>query len=66
MEADVADHRLERSKRDVRDWRYDEARRSGLTPVESLMFAESDRELEELRKLVRSGCPTELVRQIVL
>jgi hypothetical protein len=50
----------------VRNWRYDEARAAGLTPVESAMFAESDRELGELRRLVRKGCPVETIRAIVL
>lgn len=50
----------------VRNWRYDEARRAGLTAVESALFAESDRDLEELRKLVKAGCPVEQLRAIVL
>lgn len=50
----------------VRNWRYDEARQAGLTPVESAMFAESDRDLGELRKLVSKGCPLETIRAIVL
>lgn len=58
--------RLEQQRVDVRDWRYDEARKCGLSPVEALMFAESDRDLEELRKLVKKGCPPEYLRAIVL
>lgn len=50
----------------VRQWRYDEALRAGLTEIEAKLFAESDRELEQLRKLVRKGCPAELLREIVL
>lgn len=50
----------------VRNWRYDEARKAGLTPLESALFAESDRELAELRKLLRAGCPLEQIRAIVL
>lgn len=50
----------------VRNWRYDEARKAGLSGVESMMFAESDRELTELRKLVKAGCPVEQLRAIVL
>lgn len=50
----------------VRNWRYDEARKAGLTPVEAALFAESDRELSELRKLVANGCPVETIREIVL
>lgn len=50
----------------VRNWRYDEARNAGLSGVEAMMFAESDRELSELRKLVAKGCPVETLRAIVL
>lgn len=50
----------------VRNWRYDEARRAGLSGVESALFAESDRDLEELRHLLRKGCPSELIPRIVL
>lgn len=50
----------------VRNWRYDEARKAGLTGVEAAMFAESDRELAELRKLVKAGCPVDKLRAIVL
>jgi hypothetical protein len=50
----------------VRNWRYDEARRAGLTPVESALFAESDRDIAELRRLVKAGCPVDQLRAIVL
>ncbi len=50
----------------VRNWRYDEARKAGLTPVEAAMFAESPADLGELRKLVAKGCPVETIRAIVL
>lgn len=50
----------------VRNWRYDEARKAGLSGVEAMMFAESDRDLAELRKLVAAGCPVETLRAIVL
>ena len=58
--------RLSRELLDVRNWRYDEARKAGLTPVEALMFAQSDRDLAELRRLVEKGCPPERIREIVL
>lgn len=58
--------KLSREKLSVRNWRYDEARRAGLTPVESALFAESDRDLSELRKLVKKGCPVDKLRLIVL
>jgi hypothetical protein len=50
----------------VRNWRYDEARKAGLTPVEAALFAESDRDLAELRKLISVGCPVDQIRAIVL
>lgn len=50
----------------VRQWRFDEAVRAGLTDVEARLFAESDRELGELRRLVKAGCPVEQIRAIVL
>lgn len=46
--------------------RYREARRAGLTIVEARLFAESDADVGELRKLVKGGCPVELIRDIVL
>lgn len=58
--------RLSRELLDVQNWRYDEARKAGLTPVEALMFSQSDRDLAELRRLVAKGCPPEQIREIVL
>lgn len=50
----------------VRNWRYDEARRAGLSSVEAALFTESDRDTGELRKLVRKGATVEQIRAIVL
>lgn len=50
----------------VRNWRFDEAREAGLTAVEAKLFAESDRDIGELRKLVKAGCPVDTLRAIVL
>lgn len=50
----------------VRNWRFDEARKAGLAGVEAALFAESDRDLAELRKLVKAGCTPEQIRAIVL
>lgn len=60
-EGDTFDEQVEVLRR-----RYTEARRAGLTIVEARLFAESDRDVGELRKLVEKRCPVELVRQIVL
>jgi hypothetical protein len=46
--------------------RYQEAKRAGLTMAERRLFAESDCDIGTLRKLVASGCPVELIREIVL
>jgi hypothetical protein len=50
----------------VRNWRYDEARKAGMSGVEAALFAESDRDLGELRKLVEKGCEPRLIARIVL
>ena len=50
----------------VRNWRFDAARKAGLSGVEAALFAESDRDLAELRKLIEKGCPVEQLRAIVL
>jgi hypothetical protein len=50
----------------VLKWRYQEALAAGLSSLEAAMFAESDSDLTELRKLVRAGCPLEQLRAIVL
>ena len=46
--------------------RYREARQGGLEHMDAIRFARSDTDIGELRKLVRAGCPPELVRAIVL
>lgn len=46
--------------------RYREARLAGLTRIEARLFAESDADIGELRKLVRARCDVELIRRIIL
>lgn len=46
--------------------RNQEALRAGLTIVEARLFAESDRDIGELRRLVDAGCPLDTIRAIVL
>ncbi len=46
--------------------RYLEARAAGLTIVESKLFADSERDVGQLRSLVASHCPTGLLAKIVL
>jgi len=46
--------------------RYWEARKAGLTMVESKLFASSPQDIGTLRKLVAKGCPVETIRRIVL
>lgn len=43
-----------------------EARKAGLSIVEAELFADSDADIGQLRKLVKSGCPIDLIREIVL
>ena len=59
--ADISDEQLEVLRR-----RYTEARKAGLTIIEAKLFAESDADVGELRRLVRAGCPVETLRAIVL
>ena len=47
-------------------WRYDAARRAGLTLVEAKLFADSDVDIGELRRLHAAGCPPELLARLVL
>ena len=50
----------------VRLRRYREAVQAGLTIVEARLFADSEADVGELRRLVEAGCPPELIRRIVL
>lgn len=58
--------RLGREQLAVWRWRFDEAFRAGLTSLEARLFAESDRDLDELRRLVKKGATPEQIRAIVL
>lgn len=46
--------------------RYHEARKAGFTMVEAQLFADSKADVGVLRKLVKDGCPVDLIRAIVL
>lgn len=46
--------------------RYREARQAGLTIVEAQLFADSDRDIGELRLLVAKGATVEQIRAIIL
>ena len=46
--------------------RYKEARLYGLTKLESRLFAESARDVGELRKLQAKGCSPKLAAKILL
>lgn len=46
--------------------RYKEAREYGLTRVEARLFAESERDVGELRKLREWGCPPDVAARILL
>jgi hypothetical protein len=47
-------------------WRQEEAKQAGMTKIEARMFAESDRDIGELRKMVAKGCPPELLAKVLL
>jgi hypothetical protein len=46
--------------------RYEEARRAGLSSKQARELADSDRDIGELRELVKAGCPPRLIARIVL
>jgi len=46
--------------------RYTEARRAGMTLVEARLFAESDRDVGELRQLIKGGATPDQIRRIIL
>lgn len=46
--------------------RYHEAKKAGLTIAERRLFAASETDISQLRKLVSAGCPPELIAQIIL
>jgi hypothetical protein len=51
---------------EVRRRRYKEARAAGLSLVESQLFADSETDIGELRRLVRDGCDPALMASILL
>jgi len=59
---------LDRAHEQATVWvnRFDEAREAGLDEGEAQEFADSDRDIGELRNLVRRGCPPELIARLVL
>lgn len=52
--------------RRIARWRFLEARGCGLTRVEARLYAESDIDAEQLRQLVRAGCPPGRIAKILL
>jgi hypothetical protein len=50
----------------VLDWRYTQLRALGIDRLESQLLAESDADLELVRRLVAAGCPTHLAVRIAL
>lgn len=46
--------------------RFQEARAAGLTRLEARMFAECDRDVGELRRLVELGCAPKLMADILI
>ena len=58
--------RRETEQEGVLRQRYKEAQEAGMTCVEALEFAASDRDIGQLRLIVKKGCPPPLVARIVL
>jgi hypothetical protein len=46
--------------------RYRQAREAGMSGIEARLFADCDIETGELRRLVRLGCPGEMLGRILL
>ena len=63
-EADTDTELTERSR--VVLHRYAEARAFGLTRLEARLWAESERDVAELRRLKRLGCPPLVAARILL
>lgn len=53
-------------QRSVYEHRYREALAAGLTLAEAELWASSEADVGELRRLARSGCPPALLARIVL
>lgn len=63
-EPEVRLDRMEEQQEAVRR-RYKEARAAGLSIVEAKLFAESDADVGQLRKLVAGECPPRLIFDIL-
>lgn len=50
----------------VQQWRFLQAREAGLTKIEARLWAESDRDIGELRRLVVLGTTPQMIARIVL
>ena len=46
--------------------RYKEAREYGLTKLEARLFADSERDVGELRRLREMGCPPDIAARILI
>ena len=57
----MSDEQLE-----VRRRRYREARQAGLSIAEAELFAGSDTDTGDLRRLVQAGCPPGLIARILI
>lgn len=47
-------------------WRYKEARRAGLSRRDAQLFASSQIDIEDMRRLARRGCPPHLILPLLL
>jgi hypothetical protein len=52
-------------QREIRRRRYEEARAAGLSVVEARLFADSELDVGDLRRLVKRGCEPRLIARIL-
>ena len=53
-------------QRQVVLWRQEQAVKAGLSWLEARVWADSDGDVGELRRLVEAGCPVSLLARLVL
>lgn len=51
--------------RSVFEWRFDQARRCGLTKIEARLFAINGQDIEQMRKIASTPCPRRILADIV-
>jgi hypothetical protein len=62
----LEDEEQDREKREVREWRFGQIRSLGFAQIDARLLADAGADLGLLRRLVGTGCPTELAIKIAL